>query len=176
MKFRQLPFSAARALACIGLLFGLGISALAQTTQDDPDWKESEAPAPPSFDVGKLIGFEVSPNSLLVYGVDPASIRLSKSDGIVRYVMVATSASGAKNVMYEGLRCSTGEFKTYARYSQDSGWSAVSNPAWRSMFGNMPSRHALRFAKAGACDGAAPAPSVSVLVTRLKNPNFRATE
>ena len=59
-----------------------------------PEWKESEVPPPPAFDVGKLVTFEVSPNASLVYGVDPASISMSKSDGVVRYVMVATSASG----------------------------------------------------------------------------------
>jgi hypothetical protein len=145
--------------------------------QEDPaDWKETEVPPPPAFDVGKLVVFEVSPNSQLVYGVDPASIRISPKDSLVRYVMVATSASGARNVMYEGIRCSTGEFKTYARYSSDGKWTNVSNPEWRSMFDNMPSKHALRFARAGACDSAAPPPSVDVLVTRLKNPNFRMAD
>ena len=109
------------------------------------------------------------------YGVDPASISITQSDGVVRYVMVATSASGARNVMYEGIRCSTGEFKTYARYSADGKWNLVSDPQWRSMFGNMPSKHSLRLAKAGACDNAAPATSVKEIVSRLKNPNYRVT-
>ena len=89
--------------------------------------------------------------------------------------MVATSASVARNVMYEGIRCSTGEFKTYTRYSADGKWSMVSDPQWRSMFGNMPSKHPLRLAKAGACDNAAPASSVKEMVSRLKNPNSRVT-
>lgn len=126
-------------------------------------------PPPPAFDIGKLVTFEVSPNSSLVYGVDPASISISTSDGLVRYVMVASSASGARNVMYEAIRCATGEFKTYARYSPEGRWSMVANPEWRSLFDNMPSKHALRFAKAGACDNAAPATSVNALVSRLKN-------
>lgn len=144
--------------------------------EDPVDWKEAEVPPPPAFDVKKLIVFEVSPNSQLVYGVDPAAIRISQKDGIVRYVMVASNASGASNVMYEGIRCSTGEFKTYARYSSDGKWTNVSDPQWRSLFDNMPSKHALRFARAGACDSAAPATSVDVLVSRLKNPNFRMAD
>lgn len=160
----------------LGLTLGLNAVAWAQPAPDEPEWQESELPPPPAFDVGKLIPLEVSPNSALVYGVDPASIRISSKDGLVRYVMVATSASGARNVMYEGIRCSTGEFKTYGRYSSDGRWSMVSNPEWRTLFGNMPSKHALRFARAGACDSAAPAPSVHVLVTRLKDPSFRTTE
>jgi hypothetical protein len=90
-------------------------------------------------------------------------------------VIVASSAS-ARNVMYEGIRCSTGEFKTYGRYSPDGKWNMVTNPEWQSMFGPVPSKHALRFARAGACDSAASAPSVNVLVSRLKNPNFRMAD
>ena len=137
----------------LALALGGSCTAWGQSTEDGPDWKESEVPAPPAFDASKLITFEVSTNSSLTYGVDPASIRISNSDGLVRYVMMATSAGGARNVMYEGIRCSTGEFKTYARYSPDGRWNTVANAEWRTMFGKMPSRHALQFARAGACDG-----------------------
>jgi CNP1-like family len=170
MKFKPLF------LAFWAFSFCLSGAVWAQNPVDELDWKESEVPAPPAFDVSKLVTFEVSASSSLVYGVDPASIRITHSDGVVRYVMVATSASGARNVMYEGLRCSTGEFKTYARYSADGRWSAVSQPEWRSLFGNMPSKHALRFAQAGGCDNATAPSSVKVLVGRLKNPNFKITE
>jgi hypothetical protein len=161
-------------------LMALNVAGSAQAQsyvlEDPADWKEIETPPPPAFDVKKLITFEVSPNSQLVYGVDPAALSISQKDGIVRYVMVASNASGARNVMYEGIRCSTGEFKTYARQSSDGKWTHVSNPEWRSLFENMPSKHALRFARAGACDSAAPATSVDVLVSRLKNPNFRMAD
>jgi hypothetical protein len=163
-------------LAFLALAFCLSGALAAQNPVDEPDWKESEVPAPPAFDVGKLVTFDVSAGSSLVYGVDPASIRITPSDGVVRYVMVATSASGARNVMYEGLRCSTAEFKTYARYSADGRWSPVSNPEWRSLFASMPSKYALRFAQAGGCDNATAPSSVKVLVSRLKNPNFKVTE
>lgn len=163
-------------LAFWALAFCLSGTVAAQNSVDESDWKESEVPAPPAFDVSKLVTFEVSAGSSLVYGVDPASIRITQRDGVVRYVMVATSASGARNVMYEGLRCSTAEFKTYARYSADGRWSPVSNPQWRSLFGNMPSKHALRFAQAGGCDNATAPSSVMVLVSRLKNPNFNIAD
>ncbi|WP_426145691.1 CNP1-like family protein [Polaromonas sp. DSR2-3-2] len=169
-----MKFKSASIFASV-LLLGLSTSVWSQFAADEPDWKESAIPPPPAFDASKLVGLEVSPNSLLAYGVDPASISITQSDGVVRYVMVATSASGARNVMYEGIRCSTGEFKTYARYSADGKWSMVSDPQWRSMFGNMPSKHPLRLAKAGACDNAAPASSVKEIVSRLKNPNSRVT-
>ena len=153
-----------------------GLPVQAQWLAEETQWKESDVPSPPAFDIGKLLTFEVSPASALVYGVDPATLRITQSDGLVRYVLVATSASGASNILYEGLRCATGEFKTYARYSAEGRWSLVSNPEWRSMFGNLPSKHALRFAKAGACDNVSPASSVEALANQLKNPNFRAAQ
>jgi hypothetical protein len=170
-----MKFQSASRIAC-GLLLSLSSTVWAQFMPEDPEWKESDMPPPPAFNMSKLVTFEVSPNSSLVFGVDPASISISKSDGVVRYVMVATSASGARNVMYEGIRCATGEFKTYGRYSPEGRWDMVDNAEWRTMFGNMPSKHALRFAQAGACDNAALPASVNVLVRRLKNPNFRISE
>ena len=137
---------------------------------EEVEWKEAEVPAPPALDLKKLVPLEVSPYSSLTYGVDPASLGISRSDSVVRYVVVATSASGTVNAMYEGIHCATGEFKTYARYTPDGRWSLVENPQWRSLFDNMPSKHALRLAKAGACDGAAPVSSVQIWLNQLKNP------
>ena len=161
--------------AVFALTLNASSAASAQTTQDEPDWTESAIPAAPAFDTSKLLTFSGAVSSSLVYGIDPASISISRSDSLVRYVLVATSASGARNVMYEGIRCATGEFKTYARYSPDGRWTNVSKPEWRSVFDTMPSKHALYLAKAAICDGTAPATTVDVIVRRLKNPDYRLT-
>ena len=152
------------ALAC---LLGLSLTAWAQRDVDALDWKEADVPPPPAFDAGKLLTFDVSTVSSLVFGVDPVTLSIS-GDGVVRYVMVASRAGGARNVFYEGLRCATGEYKTYARYTSEGTWNKVSNAEWRSVFGNMPSKHALQFARAGACNNAAPASSVGEIVRQLK--------
>ncbi len=152
-------------------LLGLSVAAWAQRDAELADWKEEAVPPPPAFDAGKLLTFDVSEASSLSYGVDPATLRLSK-DGVLSYVMVASSASGARNVLYEGLRCVTGEVKTYARYSPSGNWNPVTQPEWRSVFGNMPSKHALAFARAGACDNAAQASSVDEIIRKLKFNRF----
>ena len=151
---------------------GLG-AAHAQGYADAADWKEVDVPPPPAFDMAKLVTFDVTLGSELTYGVDPASITISKVDSVVRYVMVAFSASGSKNIMYDGLRCSTGEVKTYARYTPDGRWVPVADAKWRSVFDVTTPRHSQRFARAGACDSAAPASSVRELVTKLKNPPLK---
>ena len=170
-----MKFTVVRRFA-FGLLLALSGSAWAQFSVEDPDWKESDAPPPPSFDIARLVQFEVSSTSSLVYGVDPASIRISQRDGLVRYVVVARSASGAVNAMYEGLRCSTAQVKTYARYSAGGGWKSVEIPEWASLYANQPSKHALAFAKAGACDNKVVPESVDVLLRRLKDPGFRGSQ
>lgn len=159
MRLREL-------LAC-----GLAIwafSAAAQLADVDPDWKEADAPPPPAFDLKRLVPFDVAPGSQLSFGVDPASISIG-SDGIVRYVVVARSRTGTVNAMYEGLRCTTGEVRTYARHNPDSGWSRVEGGLWRSLWDNQPSRHSLMFARQGGCAGRAPPRNVQEIVRDLRN-------
>ena len=166
-------------LPVLTVLTALGLNAAglshahAQSYVDAADWKEIDVPPPPAFDMAKLITFDVTVNSALTYGVDPASVTISNTDSVVRYVMVAFSASGSKNVMYEGLRCSTGEVKTYARYTPDGRWVPVADAKWRSVFDVTTPPHSRRFAKAGACDSAAPVGSVRELVAKLKNPALK---
>jgi hypothetical protein len=157
---------------CFSICLALGVmsAAQAQILEDEAVWSEAEVPPPPAFNLGKLLAFDVPTSPGLAFGVDPAAIQISRADGVVRYVVVATSPSGARNVMYEGLRCATGEFKTYARYSPDGQWKPAMGSEWRSVFGNMPSKHALRFAQAAACDGAASATTVDAIVSRLRYP------
>lgn len=162
MMFRPLIVVASAAMA-----MSLACPAWAQRASDNPDWVESEVPPPPAFDVSKVIDFDVSRNGALRFGVDPSTVQISLPDSLVRYVVVARSDSGAMNVMYEGLRCGTGEFKTYARYTVQGGWKQVADPQWRSMQESMPSMHPLRLARAGACDNSAPVTSVATLVQLL---------
>ncbi|MES1980584.1 MAG: CNP1-like family protein [Pseudomonadota bacterium] len=170
MRFKSVFKASAAALPAMLLAVTLlaPASGHAQFFQDNPDWKETEVPPPPAYDVRKLVTFEVAGNSSLIYGVDPATITISNADGVVRYVMVATSPSGVKNVVYEGIHCVTGEVKVYAREVVGK-WQPTSNPQWQSVFDPLPSRHALAFAKAGACDARATAGSVGEIITKVKS-------
>lgn len=160
----------ARACATLGLALWAGIAA-AQLTDLDPDWKEIDVPPPPAFKTSGLVSIEMPRHVSVKFGVDPESLRIT-DDGIVRYVMVATSPGGNVNAMYEGIRCLTGEVKTYARYGASSRWSPLVDPQWKPLNDNQPSMHALAFARQGACDGrAAAARSPLAIIGRLKNPS-----
>jgi hypothetical protein len=143
-------------------------AAHAQLVTADPDWREVEAPPPPALKLDGLIPLEM-PRSALRFGVDPASVSLG-SDGIIRYVVVATSATGAVNGLYEGLRCNTGEFKVYARHNSGSGWMVVKDSLWRPLHDAQTSSHSLLIARTGACIGGGPNRSALQIVRDLRAP------
>jgi hypothetical protein len=154
------------------LMLAVSSSAMGQVFVEDPDWKEVEVPAAPAFNKDRLIPVTMPPYVTLRFGVDPATLTIT-DDGVIRYVMVAQNSSGVGtvNAMYEGIRCASGEFKTYSRFSSSGQWAPVGNPQWRPLNDNNTSKHALALARQGACDGrSARARSVSAIVSALRNP------
>ena len=151
-------------LLVVALALAAG-AAQAQQNPTDPDWKEVEAPPPAPLRLDKLLAVEIS-GATLRYGVIPESVVLS-SDRIVRYVVVATSGSGAVNASYEGIRCSSGEGKVFARHNPDSGWVPVKDAEWRSLHDTASLRHSLVIARTGVCIGRAPNVSAAQIVRDL---------
>lgn len=134
----------------------------------DVEWKETEVPPPPKFDANKLLSIEMPTYMTSKFGVDPATIAIT-GDGIVRYVVVVSNASGGGlNAFYEGVRCSSEETKSYARYASD-GWRATLNPEWKN-FSNLRSSYAKELASQGLCRGHAPRASVSEIVRYIGQP------
>lgn len=154
---------------CAGLAFSSAV--LGQLAASDPDWKEQDSPPPPSFEINRLVPFDVSVNSAMKWGFDPETMKIGK-DGVVRYVVVAQSPSGVVNAMYEAVRCTTAEWKSYARFNKGSGWTVAADPQWTPLSVNQVSLHALRLAKQGMCTGAAPASSVREVIRSVKNGGF----
>jgi len=146
----------------------LAAAAHAQVPQIDPDWREAEAPPAPAFKLDGLIPLEI-PGSALRFGVDPSTVSVGR-DGIVRYVAVATSASGVVNALYEGIRCGTGEFKVYARHNPAGGWNVAKDSPWRPLQDQPVSRHTLLIAHTGACMGHSPNRSATQIVRDLRAP------
>jgi len=118
-----------------------------------------------------LIVIELPIRSSLIFGVDPSTLTIGP-DWVVRYVMVAYNPTGSVNAMYEGLRCDTGEFKTYARASEPGHWKKVETPVWRELDNTQSAtRHALALARQGACEGhGVGSRTAAELIQRLKSP------
>ncbi len=76
-------------------------------------FEEAKAMLPPLPQEANLIPFSVSGTGTLSFAVDSKSISVGK-DNVVRYTVVTTSQSGARNVTFEGMRCDAFERKLYA--------------------------------------------------------------
>jgi hypothetical protein len=87
---------------------------------------------PPTSSPARLALFEVKGHSQHETGLDPDAIALG-ADGVTRYTLVVATPTGVKNVTYEGIRCSTGEWKVYATGRPDGQWHRVPEPVWRPM-------------------------------------------
>jgi hypothetical protein len=158
-----------RASRILVLAGALGISSLAHAQLfSDDDWKESEVPPPPAFSQDHLIQIDMPRYMSLKFGVDPATIKIT-GDGVVRYVVVAANREeGGFNAFYEGLRCATDEYKSYARFINGA-WESTRDPEWKH-FSERTSRYTLALAAQGLCRGHAPQASVSETIRALKAP------
>ncbi len=97
---------------------------------DTVAWQEqnSEFPALPKDE--NLLPFDVdAAKRRFNYAIDRTSLSVGK-DGVIRFSLVIESKSGVKNSSYEGIRCSTKEYKVYA-YGSKKQFKAVRKPAWR---------------------------------------------
>jgi len=118
--------------------------------QDEP-WQELAVPEAPPLKADGLVSIDLT-GSTLRFGVQPDSVSIGK-DGVVRYVVVATSSTGAINAMYEGIHCASGQVKVYARHTPGTGWSPTKDAPWRALQDNSATRHSLAIARNGACIG-----------------------
>lgn len=124
--------------------------------RDDPDappWQEAAVKPPATFSTDQLQAIDVSAGTALSYGIDPKSLSVGE-DGVVRYVLVARSSSGALNVLYQGVRCQTGEMKTYGRWNNNaSSWNVNAKEEWHELSFSGFTRPAMLLARSGICEG-----------------------
>jgi hypothetical protein len=73
---------------------------------------------------------QVSATATFTFFVDAKSVSVGK-DGVVRYTLIARSADGVPNVSFEGIRCSTGQFRIYAFGRSDNTWSEARGSQWQ---------------------------------------------
>lgn len=167
---------ASRRLALLlgaALLLAALSSSFAQTPDEEEDdeqdkpWQEAtvQLPAPPLEQ--NLIPFEVSATATQSFAVDAKSITVG-ADGVVRYTLVAHSASGAKTVNYEGIRCQSFEKKLYATGRPDGTWSRSRRNRWEPIARNAANRQHAALALDYFCDNVAVAGDARTIVDRLR--------
>jgi hypothetical protein len=92
-------------------------------------WAEIEVQLPAFPEAENQIPFRVGYHTDTKYLIDGNSLSLG-ADGVIRYTLLVISASGARNVSYEGLRCATGERRVYAFGRSDKTWSKARGNQW----------------------------------------------
>ena len=130
-------------------------------------WKESNVTIPSYPDDRNLLLVPMSVNDTLKIYIDSKSISRAP-DLVARFSLIVESPSGARSVFYDGLRCETGQYKTYAIGTSDHSFEAVKNPRWREIprgeinaFRDNLYRHYI-------CDGHASARTPDAIVHLLK--------
>lgn len=95
-------------------------------------WRESEVQIPAYPDDRHLLAVTLGPTDTVRLYVDERSISRG-TDGVARFTLVIESARGARNVFYEGLRCETREYKTYALGAPGRILRPVKDPRWQAI-------------------------------------------
>lgn len=86
-----------------------------------------EYPKPENY-----LPFEVSGTTPFDFFVDAKSVSVG-ADGEVRYTAIAKSPDGALNITFEGMRCTTHEFRIYAFGRADNSWFKARDSKWREI-------------------------------------------
>ena len=153
----------------LGGLLAWSSSTFGEYVDPAPDWRENSVGQPPSYDPARLIAVEAPRGSALRFGIDPQTIAVG-ADGVVRYVVVASSQQGADTAMFEGIRCGNSEFRTYARRNKgEAEWSPVGGDTpWKPLARTGLAAHVQAIAQAGICVGRAPNTPVDQMVRDLR--------
>jgi hypothetical protein len=137
---------------------------------DDPDkpWAEITIQLPPAPQAADLLTFDVSQTATQSFAIDAKSVTAG-ADGVVRYTLVAISASGAKNISYEGIRCESYERKLYAFGQKDGSWSRSRRDRWELINGNAANRQHAALARDYLCMEKTMAGKAADMVDRLRS-------
>lgn len=85
------------------------------------------------------------------YFIDRASISLG-ADKVLRYTVVLESKTGVRNIFYEGIRCATSEFRTYAYATQTGEFRPLTSKSWQKLKTTGPYNYRRLLAERYVCD------------------------
>lgn len=109
---------------------GTGVEHFQYTPDESRKWREAEAPPPQWPEDGNLLSIPMLLNDNVKVHVDARAVSRGR-DGVLRYTLVIDSQAGARNVLYEGIRCETREYKTYAIGTVDRRFRVLKGAAWQ---------------------------------------------
>lgn len=139
-------------LALLAALQPLTFALAAGEVDESAPWVEVEPELPAFPKAEGLIELYVTAASTNRFYVDPDSVSVGK-DGVVRYVAIAKSPSGATSTNFEGLRCDVRERRLYAFGRADDTWSRAKSPTWTRISNAGANRYAWALMREYFCPG-----------------------
>lgn len=148
----------------------------------EPDDREYEEPAPWTEEVktlpelsqeADLIALDVDgPQRNFKHYIDAKSVALY-GDGVTTYAAVIVSDSGAKNIFLEGIRCDTGQYKTYAFGSSDGTYQKSQTATWQRVLRRSgPTNYRSDLLRYYLCDASGHPLKAKQIIERLKHPQL----
>ena len=159
-------------LRSIALLTTIFVALPLCAQQEDADgapavWQETAVKLPAVPAKENLLSFNPNASGTMKFVIDAKSLTVEK-DEVVRYTLVITSAAGASNVSYEGIRCKTMEKKAYAFGQADNSWSLAKRDAWDAIADGRVNRQHITLAQDFFCDGSRVAGKAENIIERIR--------
>ena len=131
-------------------------------------WKESDIVLPPYPEDRDLLPVAMNSTDTLKIYIDSKSISRAP-DLVARFALIVESPSGARSVFYDGYRCETQQYKTYAIGTSQHTWSLVANPQWQTVTRSEINAFRDVIYRRYICDAQKSAPSPEDLRRQLQN-------
>lgn len=172
MRFRFISFRPNPWIAAAAMLGMCGIAQSQSRFEENFDeeykpWQEIAIQLPAGPQAENILPFYVSATATQSFAIDAKSLSVG-SDGVIRYTLLATSPSGAKNISYEGIRCKSFEKRIYAFGQPDGSWSRSHRNQWERIVQNAANRQHAILAKDYFCENSMVAGSADKMLERIR--------
>lgn len=136
--------------------------------EDKPRWQEQRADLPAYPDARHYIQVPLDlAGSALQMFIDEPALSVG-ADGVVRYTLLLRSSRGSENLFYEGIRCATREWRSYAYGASAGKWQALGDTPWRVLRDQGVERYRLELYQYYLCDPAIGPRSRDDMVRRMR--------
>lgn len=172
VKFRFPSFHPRALIAFVAMLSVIGGAQSQSRFEEEFDdeykpWEEIAIQLPPVPQSENLLPFYVSATATQSFAIDAKSLTVG-SDGVIRYTMVSESPGGAKNITYEGIRCSSFEKKIYAFGQPNGSWTRSRRDQWERIAQNLANRQHAALSKDYFCRSLTVAGDAEKMIERLR--------
>ena len=111
------------------------------------------------------------PYAHVKYFIDAKSVSVGKKDRVARYTVIIRSRSGANNVYFEGIRCDSKQYRTYAYYNNaDKKPKLMLNSQWQTIQGVSSYKYRKVLYDMFVCNDSAVRPKAKDIIQVLKYP------